>query len=757
MADIESNIKVNIDTSDALSQLKLLQQQISVFQQAMKNAGQANAQSAAQMQQNLMTTINATGKFSASIQTIRTSAESFTQALEKNKLSTGEYFKYAGGASKTFGKLFKSEFDTIQQVAVDRVKTIQTQYIKLGRDASGAMKAIAVRPLALDMESLGTKTQIAAQKQQLFNQLMKQGSTQLLNFGKNTQWAGRQLMVGFTIPLTLMGQAAAKAYMEIEAASVKFRRVYGDMNTTTEEANKMVKSVQALANEFTKYGLAVAETMDMAASAAAMGKTGADLLAQVNQASKLAILGGVDQQQALETTISLTNTFGVSTKELAENVDFLNAVENQTVVSIEDLTIAIPKAAPVVRQLGGDVKDLAFFLTAMKEGGINASEGANALKSGMASLINPTEKASKFMKGFGINVKGIVEANKGDIKGTVVEFANALDTLDPLNRARAIEQMFGKFQFSRLSTLFSNVIDEGSQAATVAGLTRQTTEELAVLSEREMKKVADSPMFKFQKSIEDMQAKLAPVGEAFLKAVTPIIEFVSKILDGFNNLSEGTKNFVSMLVLAVAGIGPVLLMTFGLIANGVANIMKLFTNMKSFINRTTRPSDILGEQTAYMNSEQLKSAAIAASLDQSHSKLRQTFTSEAAALEQLTTAYRNAVQAQQAFSGVPGVPVGNPNAVPKKYANGVSMVPGPAGAGDIVPALLSPGEAVIPARSAKKYAPVIRGMIAGNLPGFEEGTAGVGMRQSMIGPMTEKQIEGVARTCLLYTSDAADE
>ena len=746
MADIESNIKVNIDTSDALSQLKLLQQQISAFQQAMKNAGAQNASAAQAMQQNLMSSINATGKFSANIQTIKTSAESFTESLEKNKLSIGQYFKYAGGASKTFGKLFKTEFDTIQQVAVDRVKTIQTQYIKLGRDASGAMRAIAVRPLALDMDNLGTKTQIAAQKQQLFNQLMKQGSTQLLNFGKNTQWAGRQLMVGFTIPLTLMGQAAAQAYMKIEAASLKFRRVYGDMNTTTEEANKMVKSVQALANEFTKYGIAVAETMDMAASAAAMGKTGADLMQQVAQASKLAVLGQVEQQQALETTISLTNAFGISTDELAKSVDFLNAVENQTVVSIEDLTIAIPKAAPVIKQLGGDVEDLTFFLTAMKEGGINASEGANALKSGLASMINPTKKASDFLAKFGVNIQGIVEGNKGDIKGTVVDFAKALDTLDPLNRARAIEQMFGKFQFSRLSTLFKNVIDEGSQAATVAGLSKQTAEELAVLSEREMSKISDSPMFKFQKSIQDMQTKLAPVGEAFLKAVTPIIEFVTKILDGFNNLSEGTKSFVSILVLAVAGIGPALLMTFGLIANGVANIMKLFTNMKSFINKTTKPSDILGEQTSYMNTEQLKSAAIAASLDQAHAKLRQTFTSEAAAVEQLTQAYKNAVNAQAAYSGIPGVPTGGNTAAPKKYAGGVSMVPGPSGAGDIVPALLSPGEAVIPARSAKKYAPVIRGMIAGNLPGFEEGTPGAGMRQSIIGPMTQKQTEGIART-----------
>ena len=133
------------------------------------------------------------------------------------------------------------------------------------------------------------------------------------------------------------------------------------------------------------------------------------LMQQVAQASKLAVLGQVEQQQALETTISLTNAFGVSTDELAKSVDFLIAVENQTVVSIEDLTIAIPKAAPVVQQLGGDVEDLTFFLTAMKEGGINASEGANALKSGLASMINPTKKASDFLATFGVNIQAIVE------------------------------------------------------------------------------------------------------------------------------------------------------------------------------------------------------------------------------------------------------------------------------------------------------------------------------------------------------------
>jgi TP901 family phage tail tape measure protein len=568
MADIQSNIQVNIDTSEALASIKALQRQISAFHTSMAKSGAAAAAVSANLQQNLVNSLNATGKFAAEMRTIRTSTESFTNSLEKNKFTMREYFRYAGASTKTFGRLFRSEFDTIEKVARERVKTLQTQYIKMGRDANGAMKAIAVRPLALDMENLATKTQIAAQRQQLLNQLLKQGSTNLLNFGKNTQWAGRQLMVGFTIPLMYLGTAASKTFMKLEEQAIRFKRVYGEMFTTGQETDKMLKEVQLLAKEFTKYGVAVEKTMEMAATAAASGKMGADLLAQVNQATRLAVLGGVEQEQALETTISLTNAFGVAAEDLTKKINFLNAVENQTVVSIEDLTVAIPKAGPVVQQLGGDVEDLAFFLTAMKEGGINASEGANALKSGLASLINPTKKASAMLADMGINITGIVEANKGNVKGVVVEFAKALDTLDPLNRARAIEQLFGKFQFSRLSTLFQNVIAQGSQASRVLSLTQATTEELAILAERELKRVEESPMYKFKKSIEDLKVTLAPVGEAFLKAVTPIVEFVAKILDKFNNLGDGAKNFVVILTTVLAGIGPVALMTFGLLANG---------------------------------------------------------------------------------------------------------------------------------------------------------------------------------------------
>jgi TP901 family phage tail tape measure protein len=718
MADVNANIGVNIDTSAALAQLKGLQRQISQFHTSIAKSSETAALAQRDLQRNFLNGVNAIGSFSAELRSVKTTSESFTNSLEKNKFSMREYFRYAGASTKTFGKLFKSEYDTIGKVAEDRVKKLQTQYIKMGRDASGAMKAIAIIPNELDMGNFATQTQLAAQKQALFNQLMKQGSTNLLNFGKNTQWAGRQLMVGFTLPLMAAGSAASQAFMKMEAQALKFKKVYGDLFTPQGETKQALADIQALGREFTKYGIAVSDTVGLAADAAAAGFQGVDLQRQTTEATRLSVLGQLDNQKALETTISLQNAFGISSAELANNIDFLNAVENQTVLSLDDVTTAIPKVAPVIKQLGGDVKDLAFFLTAMKEGGVNASEGANALKSGLASLINPSTRARGMLKGLGIDINSIVNNNKGDLKATVVGFAQALDTLAPLERARAIEQMFGKFQFARLSALFQNVTKDGTQASRVLTLAGSSVQELAALSDKELGMTAESAMNKFKKSVEDLKFALVPVGEAFLKAVTPVIEFISGIAQKFANLSEGTKKAITIMVTVVGGLGPVLLMTFGLLANGVANIIKLFLTLRSGYQNLTGQSKNLGEQTQYMTSEQLDAAAAAHSLNQSHARLTQQFTAETEALKKLIVEYRNAAAAGAGFATRnPGMM----NPPRRKMVDG-GILSGPGtGRSDSIPIMASNGEAIISAKNVQKYPELTAGLVAGNIPGFKNG------------------------------------
>ena len=728
MADVNANIGVNIDTSEALAQLKALQRQISQFHTSIAKSSESATMAQRDLQKNFLNGVNAIGAFSAELRTVKTTAESFTDSLQKNKFSMREYFRFAGGATKTFGQLFKSEFDTIGKVAEDRVKRLQTQYIKLGRDTSGAMKAIAIMPNQLDMGNFATQSQIAAQKQAIFNQLVKQGSTNLLNFGKNTQWAGRQLMVGFTLPLAALGTVATRTFMEMEEATIKFRKVYGDLFTPKAETDAALASITALGQSFTQYGVAVSQTVGLAAEAAAAGFQGIDLQRQTAQATRLSVLGQIEANKALETTISLQNAFKMSSDQLAGSIDFLNAVENQTVVSLDDITTAIPKVAPVIQQLGGDVKDLAFFMAAMKEGGINASEGANALKSGLAALINPTAKASAILEGYGVNIKQIVEGNQGDLKATVIDFAKALDTLDPLTRARAIEQLFGKFQFARLSTLFDNVTNQTGQAARVLDLAGTSVEDLATLSETELGVTADSAMNKFRKSVEDLKLALVPVGQTFLQAVTPIVEFAGSILEKFNGLSSGVKKALVVLTVAIGAIGPVALMTFGLLANGIANIVKGAMVLRNGYLRLTGQSQILGEQTEYLTMEQIDATAASHSLDQSHARLVQTFTAETAAITKLIGVYQQATAAGAKFAAInPGM-MRAPKV--KGFARG-GVVEGPgSGTSDSILAMLSNGEAVIPAKVVKQFPGLITSLVSGNIPGFKKGTAGLNIERA---------------------------
>jgi hypothetical protein len=172
-----------------------------------------------------------------------------------------------------------------------------------------------------------------------------------------------------------------------------------------------------------------------------------------------------------------------------------------------------------------------------------------------------------------------------------------------------------------------------------------------------------------------LKASLAPVGAEFIKAVTPIIEFGTKLFKAFNNLGEGGKQFVVVLTALAGVVAPAALMMFGLIANGVANLIKFFALLGRGFAKLSGSSRILGTGVEYLTQQQIEAAAVAASLGQSHNNLIQVFTAEASAVRGLANAYRQATIAQSAFrttgaAGLGAMPK------PKGYANG-GLIRGP--------------------------------------------------------------------------------
>ena len=714
--DVNAVIGVQVDTDQATAQLRALQGQIQQFTRGMAKSSSTAAKAQRNFEKDLISNINASKQWTASFRTMGDATAQFGDALSKNKLSMGQYFKYGLGATRTFGKAFDKEMRTVNQLAERRVKSLQTQYIQLSKDAQGMMRTIAITPNNLDFSKYNTQMAMVAQRQSIFNDLVHKGTTELVNFGKNTQWAGRQLMVGFTLPLAAFGSIASKTFIEIEKAAIKFQKVYGDSFTTPADADKALKNIEDLASSFTKYGIAVKDTIDLAADLAAAGYEGARLNEAVVQTQRLAILGEIDQQTAMKTTISLQNAFNISSRELGNTINFLNAVENQTVVSLEDLSAAIPRVAPVIKGLGGDVQDLAVFLAAMKEGGVSAEQGANALKSGLASLINPSKAASEMLGGLGINIQSIIDTNKGDLMGIVSSFGQALAALDDFQKQQVLEKLFGKFQYARIGALFNNIVKDGSQANRALQLATSSAIELAATANKELKAVEDATSSRFVKAIEDIKAAIAPVGKLFLQIVTPVIEFGTRALEAFNGLNDGVKRIIATILAIVAGVGPVLLMTVGLVANGIGNFLKFINLLRNvFLKMTGQYKDVAGG-TQMLTDAQLQAIASADSLAAAEGRVTQALMVQKDAVIGLAGAYAQTLSGARGGMGFLAANQGSP----RGYNSGVVSVPG-SGNGDTVPAMLTPGEAVIPAEMAKKYAPLIGAMISGQIPGYELG------------------------------------
>jgi TP901 family phage tail tape measure protein len=574
MADnlITTNITANADFTGLRTQLAATTAQLLKLQEVTAGTNAKLASQIAVMNKAFATTLTSTGQFSQHFVSLTSDVEKFGRNLDRGRLKLNDYYNTWSGHTKKTSNL-------VRELAKQQVMLQQAIIQPVGKNAQGLMQYNVM--VAKGLDEVKNKTAIARQELAIMNRVMNDGATGLINWGKNTQWAGRQLTVGLTVPLAAFGMAAQKAFKEADQELVRLTKVYGGLSAVSAtELKKVRKDVSDTAREIAgSYGIAYKDTIGLAADLAATGQQGQALLEATRQTSRLAVLGEVDRQEAMKATLAIQNAFKQNTDELTQSIDFLNAVENQTSTSLADLVEAIPKAGPVVKSLGGDVKDLALYLTAMKEGGVNASEGANAIKSAMASLINPTKVAKGMFMDFGIDIDRIVTTNAGNLTATITELQSALDSLDPLSKSRAIEQLFGKFQYARMSALFENLGKEGSQTLQVMDLMKASATDLANISSRELGMMTESASGKFKRALASVQADLASVGNQFLTISTKVLEVVDGIIKFFQKLPQPIKTFLNVLGGLTAVSGPIIMLA-GVMGNFIGYVIKGIFHLK---------------------------------------------------------------------------------------------------------------------------------------------------------------------------------
>ena len=280
--NIVTNISVTSNFSDLIVDVNRVTASLAKLQQSLVTTDKAFANQVAKINASFANALNASGQFSTHFVSLASDAEKFGKSLESGKLKLRDYYSTLNNHVKTSGGLIR---DLAKQQVMMQNAIVQP----LGKNAQGLMQYNI--HVARGLDEIANKTKLATQQAAIMNKVIQQGAGQLINWGKNTQWAGRQLTVGLTVPIAAFGKAAADAFKVADQELVRLTKVYGGVAaTSTAELRKIRQEVSLTATQLAKsYGATYKDTIALAADLAATGKTGKDLIASTKETTRLAV------------------------------------------------------------------------------------------------------------------------------------------------------------------------------------------------------------------------------------------------------------------------------------------------------------------------------------------------------------------------------------------------------------------------------------------------------------------------------------
>lgn len=380
----------------------------------------------------------------------------------------------------------------------------------------------------------------------------------MVNFGKNTQWVGRQLEFRFTLPLIAAGYAATKFALDNERALTRVRKVYGDLDMPQKrvrrEVNQLSHAFRALSDIF---GFHQSEVIQIAAGWAQAGASGIALAKATRFTLETMVLGEMEAKEAAEGLITVMTQYGLTTKDLRLNLAYLNAVENQTAIGFADLIEVVQKSGGVAREAGIDIRHLAAMAAALVPAAGSASEVGTMLKSSIFRIMAPTNQATEAMQRLGVVLGQDILLPTRNASERFELIAEALDKLTQPERLRAVRDIFELRQGSRAAVAARDMVNFFSQYRRALHATADDAKVLELYS-RELGIVLRSQPQAFKILTTQIQNSVAEVGVTLLPAILGVMSRIRDMADAFSKLNPYLQQWILLLTLGLAIFGPLL-------------------------------------------------------------------------------------------------------------------------------------------------------------------------------------------------------
>ena len=385
------------------------------------------------------------------------------------------------------------------------------------------------------------------------SQVASQAGQSMIEFGKSTQEAFKNVDAGFDIIITKTGATT-------DEALDGFKKIYDQL------------SVDLPVDSFEKVGSAIGEVNTQ------FELTGDALKDASKSIIQFSEINGTDITNSTINAKKTIEAYGLSVTDLTSVLDTMSYVSQTTGVSTDELFSKIVAGAPQIKELGLSFDEATTLIGGMEKAGVDSSA---ALSSMSKAAVGYAKEGKTLSDGLQETIEKIKNASSST--EALTEASNVFGTKGATRMVDAIKR--GTFSLKNLA----------GTAEDAGGTVAQTFE--ATLD----------PIDKQQQKFNAVQLALAEVGATIAEAMEPILNVaipaIKQLADWFKNLPEPVKQFIVVLggVLAVLAILSPVIVAVGIavtalgasllpiiaiivaVAGGIAVATAIVTNFGSIV------------------------------------------------------------------------------------------------------------------------------------------------------------------------------
>lgn len=476
---------------------------------------------------------------------------------------------------------------------LEKLKEAQRQMQLSGVDKSSEEYQRLEREI-IDCEQALKKLEKQARESNVTLQKVAATGQQLKNVGGAISSVGQKVSKASAVVATGMG-AAVKTTMDFDTQMSQVKSLVKGISD--DEFEQLRNKAREMGKETRFSATEAAEGLSYMALA---GWDTEEMLAGLEPVLNLAIASETDLGTTSDIVTDALSAFGLEAKDTSHFVDVLAETSRSSNTNVEMLGESFKYAGTLAGGMGFTVDDIALALGLMANNGIKSTQAGTSLRGVLTRLAKPTKESATAIETLGLNIensdgslksmkeilddlRGAFNLGNGDVEGFKEELASldeqfAQGSLDEEAYTSAVEDLatatYGAEGAERLR--LATMLAGKNALSGFLALVNSTEEDYNSLAEsisnsagaaQEMRDImADNLGGDLDKLKSSLQELAISFGDILVPHIRNFVEWIQKVVDKFNGLSDGQKKVITVIGLIIVALGPLLLIVGNLIS-----------------------------------------------------------------------------------------------------------------------------------------------------------------------------------------------